>query len=172
MRVTTLALSLAGLLALASPAMADPVADCNGDQTDLIIKGCTDIIKAGKSPDDALAIVYFNRANAYDDSGDESGAIADYTQSIKLKADYPPTYVNRAMTYEKTGDLDNAIADYKAAIKLAPDFAKARFGLARAYEGKGDFKQALAGYQEVLKLAPNSKTVQEKVAEMKKKLGQ
>ena len=172
MRATTLALALTALTILPAQGFADAIADCNSDQSDTIISGCTQLIKSGKTNKDALAIAYFNRGNAYDDNGDHDGAIADYTASIKLKADYTDSYFNRGFSYEAKKDYDNAIADYTRVIALDPQYAKAYYSRARAYQAKGDLKQALAGYEEAAKLAPDNQAVQKKIAEVKQLLGQ
>ena len=172
MRATTLVLALTALVVLPAQGFADAIADCNSDQSDTIIQGCTQLIKDGKTNKDALAVAYFNRANALDDNGDHDGAIADYTASIKLKPDNADTYFNRGFSYEAKKDYDNAIADYARVIALDPNYAKAYYSRARVYQSKGDLKQALAGYEEAAKLAPDNKKVQEKIAEVKQKLGQ
>ena len=172
MRATRFALALATLVALPAHAFADAIADCNSDQAETIIKGCSTLIDAGKTGKDALVVAYFNRGNAYDDSGDHDAAIADYTAALKIKKDYSDAYFNRAFAYEAKGDFDNAIADYTRVIALAPDYAKAYYSRGRAYEGKGDLKQALAGYEQALKLAPDNATVQKRIAEVKQKLGE
>lgn len=172
MRVTPLALAFAGLVALAAPAVADPIDDCNSNTPQYIIDGCTQLIEDGKTNKDALAIAHFNRANALDDKGDQDAALADYNESIKLKPDYVDSYLNRGLVHEEKKDYDSAIADFNRAIALKPDFARAFYARGRAYEAKGDLQQALAGYEEAAKLAPKNKIVQKKLAEVKQKLGQ
>lgn len=171
MRVTTLAIAFASLVLLAPPVFADPIDDCNSNTPDYIIDGCTKLIDGGKTSDDALAIAYFNRANALDDKGEHDAAIADYTASIKLKADYVDSYLNRGLSYFDKKDYQNAIADFTRAIALKPDFARAFYARARVYEEQGDLKQALAGYAEAAKYAPSNKAVQKKLAEVKQRLG-
>ena len=172
MRSTTLALAFAALLALPAAALADDIADCNSDQPDTVIKGCTQLIKAGNANNDALAIAFFNRGNAFDDNGDHDGAIADYTQSIKLKADDPNVFLNRGLSYMAKQDFDSALADFNQAVQLKPKFPRAIYNQGRAYEGKGDLKQALATYERAAALAPNNQNVAKKVTELKQKLGQ
>lgn len=174
MRAPTLAIAiaLATLAALPTQGFADAIADCNADQADTVIQGCTQLIKGKNTSKDALAIAYFNRGNAYDDNGDHDGAIADYTAALKLKPDYSDGYFNRAFAYEAKKDYAKAIADYTRVIALTPDYAKAYYGRARVYEAQGDYKQALAGYEEADKLVPNNDAVQKKIAEVKQKLGQ
>jgi tetratricopeptide (TPR) repeat protein len=172
MRATTLALAFASLLALSSQGVADPIADCNSDKPDAVIQGCSQLIDGGKLGAEAMAVAYFNRANAYDDSGDHDSAIADYSAAIKLQPEYIDCYFNRGIAYENKKDYDNAIADYTRVIALAPDYAKAYYGRARVYEDKGDFAQALAGYEEASRLAPNNAAVKKRIAEVKQKMGQ
>lgn len=172
MRLSTLALAFATLIALQSASFADPISDCNSEKPDVVIKGCTQLIKGGKASNDALAIAYFNRGNAFDDNGDHDGAIADYSQSIKLKPDYAQSFLNRGLSYMAKEDYDSALADFGQAVKLNPKFAKAIYNQGRAYEAKGDLKQALASYQQAAELAPNNKTVQKKIGEIKQQLGQ
>lgn len=172
MRATTFALALATLVVLPAHAFADAIEDCNSDKPETVISGCTTLIDAGKTGKDALTVAYFNRGNAYDDSGDHDAAIADYTTALKIKNDYSDAYFNRGFAYEAKGDYDNAIADYTRVIALAPDYAKAYYSRGRVYEAKGDLKQALTGYQEAARLAPGNAAVLKKIAEVNKKLGE
>jgi tetratricopeptide (TPR) repeat protein len=172
MRAITAALAAATLLTLSAPSFADDIADCNSDQPQLVISGCTALIDAGKANKQALAVAFFNRGNALDDAGDHEKAIADYDSAIKLKPDYADGYLNRGMAKESTKDYDGAIADYSEVVKLDPSYAKAFYARARAYEAKGDLQQALAGYQEAAKLVPDSAKLQQKIVEIQQKLGQ
>lgn len=172
MRFKTIALAFGMLLASSILVQADEISDCNGEKPDMVIKGCTQLIQGGKANNEALAIAYFNRANAFDDNGDHDGAIADYTQSIKLKPDYAQSHFNRGLAYLDKQDYARAIADFNQTVKLQPKFAKAYFNLGRAYEGKGDLKKALASYLEAASFAPTNATVQTKIAQLKQKLGQ
>ena len=172
MRAITAALAAATLLALAGPVLADDIADCNSDQPKLIISGCSAVIDAGKANKDALAVAFFNRGNALDDNGEHDKAIADYTNAIKLKPDYPDSYLNRGMSKEASQDYDGAIADYSQVVKLDPTYAKAFYARGRAYEAKGDLKNALASLQEAAKLVPNNAKLSQKISEVQQKLGQ
>lgn len=172
MRFTMPALALVTLLALPATGWADAISDCNGAEPAKVIQGCTQIIDEGKASKEALAIALFNRGNAYDDSGDHDGAIADYTASIKLKPDNADSYYNRGIAYEGKQDYDSAIADYSALIKLMPDYAKAYYGRGRAKEAKGDLAEALLDYQQAARMAPGNSTVLNKIAEVQQKLNQ
>lgn len=172
MRAWTIAVALTCLTVLPAHALADDISDCNSDNPATIIRGCGQIIDAGKASSDALAIAHFTRGNALLDQGDNDGAIADYTQSIKLKPDYPDSFYNRGLSYKAKQDYDSAIADFTAAIKLYPEFAKAYYSRATAYEAKGDLKTALTGYQDAARLAPGNAAVLKKIAAITQQLGE
>ena len=172
MRAWTFALAFTSLLAIPSVGHASDIDDCNSDQTETIIKGCSQIIDAGNAGKDALAVAFFNRGNAYGDSGDNDRSIADYTAAIKLKPDYVDSYFNRGLSYREKKDFDSAIADFNRVLKINPDYAKAYYARAGAYEGKGDLKQALADYKDALRLAPGNQAVLKKISEVAQKLEQ
>lgn len=48
------------------------------------------------------------------------GAIADYSQAIKLNPKYAEAYYYRGLTRFELGDIEGAIADYKNALKINP----------------------------------------------------
>ena len=101
---------------------------------------------------------YFNRGIAHRAKGDLDGALADYTEAIRLKPDYALAYNNRGAARNDKKDLDGALADYTEVIRLKTDFACAYCaynsrGIAR--EAKGDLDGALADYTEAIRLKPN-----------------
>ncbi|MEX0268171.1 tetratricopeptide repeat protein [Leptolyngbyaceae cyanobacterium UHCC 1019] len=60
---------------------------------------------------------YFNRASTRYDLGDYPGAIADYTEVLRLDPNDDITYNNRALVRYDHGDKAGAIADLDAAIQ-------------------------------------------------------
>lgn len=70
--------------------------------------------------------------------GDYLGAIAIFSQVIKLAPDLADAYYNRGFAYVKIGAETQAIADYDQAIFLNPDFAEAYFDRARLRYSMGD----------------------------------
>jgi tetratricopeptide (TPR) repeat protein len=72
---------------------------------------------------DELASAAFDRGNtALAIKGDYQQAIADYSEAIRLKPDYPTAFNNRGNAYKNLKQYDKAIADYSEAIRLKPDY--------------------------------------------------
>jgi len=61
---------------------------------------------------------YFDRGVARFDKGDLDGAIADWTQAIRLNPQLAEAYTNRGLARAHKGDLDGAIADFEMFLKL------------------------------------------------------
>ena len=61
---------------------------------------------------------YFGRAWDKRESGDLSGAIADYDKSIELNPEWIMAYNLRASAKEKSGDMSGACADWRKAVSL------------------------------------------------------
>ena len=101
------------------------------------------------------ADAYYNRGVDRDRQGDQSGAIADYTEAIRLKPDYAQAYYNRGVDRDKQGDQSGAIADYTEAIRLDPDYAKAYYNRGIVRSKQGDQSGALADYTEAIRLKPD-----------------
>jgi len=118
---------------------------------DAAIAGCTRIVEDGKQKPRARAAAHYNRGNAHAAKGDQSSAIADYDESIKLEPKNALALNNRGTARSETGDTDAAIADFSAAIKLNPRFASAYFNRANAYAAKGEAERAIADYTAALK---------------------
>lgn len=100
--------------------------------------------------------IYHHRGRIMYLKGKVKEAIADYTQAIALKAEYPMALHNRALAYATLYDYDKAIVDYTEAIKHQPRYAKAYYNRGFAYQKKGDGPAALADYNKSIEQNPNS----------------
>ena len=98
------------------PAFADDHRNCYQlKDPEVRIKGCSELIRR----DSADATTYYNRAVAYETSGDIDRALADYTKAIELAPDNAAAYDNRGRTYARKGDYTRAMADVLKASELA-----------------------------------------------------
>jgi tetratricopeptide (TPR) repeat protein len=77
-------------------------------------------------------LIPYNRGNAYFDSKQYERAIADYTQTVTLDADFALAYYNRGLAWERLGDPAAAAGDYQRALTLDPMVELVRQGLERA----------------------------------------
>jgi Flp pilus assembly protein TadD len=60
------------------------------------------------------------QGNLLRDKGDFDGAIAAYTEAIRLNPQNALPYSGRGRGYSRKGELDKAIADCNQAIQLDP----------------------------------------------------
>jgi tetratricopeptide (TPR) repeat protein len=105
-------------------------------------------IKAPRPTQEELsAEQWFARALGKLQTGDLDGAIADYTEAIRLNPGYVYAYNNRGNTRAKQGDMTGAIADYDKAIALNPDYAEAYSNRAEAYFALKRVEKALADFK-------------------------
>lgn len=135
----------------AAPARAGDARNCNDGQGSVRIRGCTEIIKSGRlfgKPISSknLAIVYNNRANAFNDVKFHDRAIVDYGAAIGLNPGYANAYYNRGVVFSKTGQIARAIVDFDSAIKLDPDFAAAYFSRGNTYDARREYDRAIASF--------------------------
>ncbi len=98
---------------------------------------------------------YYNRGNAYRESGDFENAIEDYNTAIKLKSDYAEAYYQRGDMYTRKDDLENAIKDFNVAIKLKLDYAEVYCNRGTTYGKKGEIGKAIADFDKAIQFEPN-----------------
>jgi tetratricopeptide (TPR) repeat protein len=85
--------------------------------------------------------------------GDFQTAIRDYSEAIRLKADYLDAYFCRGNVYRiGLQQYDKAVSDYSAAIRIRPTFAYGYWYRSLAYQGLGNAAQASKDRQEANKL--------------------
>jgi tetratricopeptide (TPR) repeat protein len=137
--------------------------DCNSDDADRRIIGCTRIISDRTESEKVRGIAHVSRGLAWRMKGDLQRAVADIGDAIRLNPNDALAYNNRAFIWRELGEVDNAIADLTEAIRINPmprsDFggpghvnAYSNRGL--AFQMKGDYERALADYDVAIKLDP------------------
>jgi tetratricopeptide (TPR) repeat protein len=148
-------IAVLGIIALALPAGASPIDDCNQVRNlDRQLRGCTAYIKSGIGTPENTAVAHLNRANVYARRGKLDLALADYAAALRLDPKNPLVPYNRGNAYFDAKQYERAIADFTQAIALDADFALAYYNRGLARERLGDPAAAAGDYKRALTLDP------------------
>ena len=129
--------------------------DCNSNEPDRVIAGCSRIIQDRSETIKLQATAFSNRGSAHFTKGDFNRAIIDLTEAIRLDPKDTTAYNRRGLAYDTRGNTDRAIADYSEAIKLDAKVSLTYFNRARAYDKQEEADRAIADYTEAIRLDPN-----------------
>jgi tetratricopeptide (TPR) repeat protein len=100
------------------------------------------------------ASAYNDRGNARRGILDVDGAIADFSEAIRLNPRFAAAYTNRAFAWLNKREYVKAIADLDQAIRLNPKNPAAYTNRALAWNVKGEYVKAIADYEEAIRLDP------------------
>ncbi len=108
--------------------------------------------RASSPPPSLSAREFFDRGDDKRGHGDYEGAIADYTQAIRLKPDYVEAYNRRGLVRSYLEDYEGAIADYTQVIELDPNIAYIYSSRALVRYKLEDYEGSIADYTEAIKV--------------------
>jgi tetratricopeptide (TPR) repeat protein len=154
-------LSIALLLLAMSlqPAAADLIDECRGHAwPDVQLRACTEIITSPSFGIDARALAYRYRGDARTDAGAFERAIADFSDSIRLRPDNVPAFAGRGRAEFSMRNLDDALGDYSEAIRLSPATANLYIARGHVYLAQGNVDASIRDLTEAIKLDPKSAT--------------
>jgi tetratricopeptide (TPR) repeat protein len=86
--------------------------------------------------------------------GNFQGAIADYSQAIKVKPNYSAAYSNRGIVRSALDDPEGAMADFNRAIDLNPMFPEFFVGRGLLRSRLKDRQGAIADYSQAIQISP------------------
>ncbi|HRF96751.1 MAG TPA: tetratricopeptide repeat protein, partial [Aggregatilineales bacterium] len=94
---------------------------------------------------------YFDRAYEKHEKADYAGAIADYTEALKLNSHDHLAWYNRGLGYYFLNQHSQAISDYSECIRLNPDYINAYYNRGLARNKLGDKSGAMDDYNETIR---------------------
>ena len=139
------------------------IADCNSDERERRLRGCSVLIDRRELSADTLALAYSRRSDSYLDRGDFDRAIADLLQALALvpgdadhRARLAAAYFARGEQRRSKGDEPRAIADYTEALRYDTGSHAIVAARAAASARTNLPEKALADYRAALQLEPSS----------------
>jgi tetratricopeptide (TPR) repeat protein len=154
------AAALVAVLAISARLPATAWKDCNEGTYEDRFRGCTAIIeRAADESAERRATAYLRRGSAREDvNQDLAGAVADYSEAIRLAPDRAEAYGRRGLAYARQGEFDGAIADLDTALRLDPNVLRPHTyrvyrSRGRAHFHKGEYDRAIADHTEEIRLA-------------------
>jgi tetratricopeptide (TPR) repeat protein len=119
---------VAALLAVRGNVAAAPIDDCNSNDRDKMLLGCS--VLAGTSEDAAvLAIALLRRGSVLQDMHRIDAAIADFTVALRMDPKLVAALLLRAQGFSQIGEHQAAFDDFNAVLQLDPNNALAVSGL-------------------------------------------
>lgn len=106
--------------------------------------------------DDEDAAAFFNRGVTRYDLGDQAGAIADFTQVIRLYPQDAVAYNNRGLAHYDLGNLAQALADLNQAIQCQPYQIVPYCNQGKIQMEQGNWTAALNSFDAVIEMKPDS----------------
>jgi Flp pilus assembly protein TadD len=104
------------------------------------------------------AIAYFNRASTRYDLGDRQGAIADYTEVLRIAPRDDVAYNNRGLARYDKNDRQGAMADFEQAVQHNPENFVAYCNRGAVRSELGDKMGAIEDYTFALQANPDFAT--------------
>jgi len=107
------------------------------------------------------ASYYYNQGYANSQSMDHDGAIANYTEALKIDPNLVYALIARGAAYYAKGDYQSAVEDYSRTLELEPNDAGVFNNRGNAYRKMGNYDMARADYEAALRIDPNNTEAKE-----------
>ncbi len=104
--------------------------------------------------DERQALQFYNQGIEKLAENNYKGAIAAFTQVLKLTPDYDMAYYNRGNAHRELGAYQAAIADYSKALETNPTFTYLLYNRGNLRESLGDIKGAIEDYTAAIESYP------------------
>ncbi len=139
------------------PAGADLLDDCREHPVpDARLKACGDIVSRSSFDANAKALAYQYRGNARMDAGAFQQAIADFSESIRLKSTSSPAFAGRARAKFSARDFPGAVADFSEAIRHSPNASELYIERGHVYLLLGNLDASIIDLTKAISLDPTN----------------
>ncbi len=118
------------------------------------VANCTEALQDEKIIGVERAFALYSRGIGFYGLENYEGAIADYTESLKLNPIAVPAYNNRGVAFRRLGKFEAAIADFDAALAREPDDAAAFANRAISKDELGRTQEAIDDVSKAIEVAP------------------
>jgi tetratricopeptide (TPR) repeat protein len=149
---------LVAILAGASPGRAETAArlwaQCQSDDDDQLIHGCSAVIRLDRDTPERLARAFANRGRAWSEKGDAARALRDLDTAIRLNPDFPEAYNFRGVANVAQGQYEQAVRDYDEAVRLDPNYAIAIYNRGLALQAMGRTDEAAKDFARAKQTGP------------------
>ncbi len=106
------------------------------------------------------ATLFYGRGSIYSGRGEYDRAIADLSEAIRQKPDFPEAFRNRGNSYYDNGQFSHAIDDYNQALQLRPVYLSALQGRGNAFAALGQYDRAIEDYDKAGGVQPGAAVFQ------------
>ncbi len=142
---------------------------CRNAQSEIKSRGeaCDRLIKRGGLPAGIMAQAYVGRAWMRDNLKDNVGAIADYSETIRLDPKSADAFNNRGGLLLQRGELIDALRDFDEAIKINARHVWAMANRAEAWRMQGKLAEAQSEIKRAIAIEasnPRAKVVDGRIA--------
>ena len=97
---------------------------------------------------------HYNLAAILQMKGDLAGAVAEFTQAVRIQPDDPIANNALGAVLLASGQIDEAIVHLNTALKGRPDYFDAHYNLGNALATQNDFTGALSQFRAAVRLNP------------------
>lgn len=125
------------------------------------IKLLTKVIDSKEVTGEALATMYYMRAELFSQAAKYEPAIADYTRTIETMPDHAAAFGDRAIAYALLKKYQQALDDLSRCEFLVPKSPLPYFNRGRVYELMDKKPEAIEQYRKARALAPKMQQIQD-----------
>ncbi|MCF4970142.1 TIGR03032 family protein [Nostoc sp. CMAA1605] len=109
---------------------------------------------------------YFEQGKQWAQQGNLQGAVANFSEAIRLQPDYIAAYNQLGNALQGLGQMEQAIAAYQRLLEINPNVAQAHCNLGAIWQIQGKTQAAIAAYQRAIQLKPDLTVAHQNLANL------